>query len=150
MYPRGRHISEPPVGSDYLSFFQFKCQTLGRQSQSCEIGPNLSFFLQHFMSVPNTHICNESKFVSNMRSKSRFLFRQLQVDSRFYSENLKQNLLTEASYLQRTILGKFCYTLSATTTTNYLFCTSVQDFIRYFPAYFIPLPRPALKWYVIR
>ena len=36
-------------------------------------------------------------------------------------------LLAEASHLKRTVLGKFCYTLSAT-TTNYFLCTSVPDF----------------------
>ena len=55
------------------------------------------------------------------------------------------NLLAEASNPKRTILGKFCYTIPATTTTNHLLCTSVQDFIKYYATSFIPLLRPSSR-----
>ena len=71
--PQGKTYIRAPSGlrlSEFFSSVQLNGRH-GRQSRSCEIGSNSSNFLQHFMSVPNTHFGNESKFVANSLSKTQ-------------------------------------------------------------------------------
>ena len=106
MCPEGRPISKPPVGLDYLSIL--------RLSDFAQI-------IRVFFSLNSKHWADNLKV-------------SCEIENLLRQSKSNENLLAEASWvsdLKRTISGKFCYTLSVTTTTKYLLCTSVQDFIKY-------------------
>ena len=54
-------------------------------------------FLENSMFVLRAYFCRELRFVTILRSKLRFLFRNTGVDSRFYSEFLRKKLAVEVS-----------------------------------------------------